>query len=107
MLRAPYVLGVPVEFLTDEEAARYGCRGERRSRRAGGLAGLIMPAATGGEPAAVAPVRNVPGDPAPGGARGGFWDLPDGGYCCAECGEPFPPPGGRWSGEQLDWRAFV
>ena len=32
-----------------------------------------------------------------------FWDFPDGGYCCLECGEPFTPlgdhcPGSSWTG---------
>jgi transposase len=36
-----------------------------------------------------------------------FWDFPDGGYCCPECGEPFTPLGDHWSGEQLDWLVTV
>lgn len=36
-----------------------------------------------------------------------FWDFPGGGYCCAECGEPFTPLGDHWSGEQLDWQVTV
>ena len=36
-----------------------------------------------------------------------FWDFPDGGYCCPECGEPFSPLSGHWSGEQLDWQVIV
>ena len=36
-----------------------------------------------------------------------FWDFPGGGYCCPECGEPFTPLGGHWSGEQLDWQVIV
>lgn len=35
------------------------------------------------------------------------WDFPGGGYCCPECGEPFTPLGGHWSGEQLDWQVIV
>ena len=31
-----------------------------------------------------------------------FWDFPDGGYRCPQCGEPFTPPGEHWSGEQPD-----
>jgi transposase len=36
-----------------------------------------------------------------------FWDFPGGGYCCPECGEPFSPLSGHWSGEQLDWQVIV
>jgi transposase len=36
-----------------------------------------------------------------------FWDFPDGGYCCPECGEPFTPLGDHLSGEQLDWQVIV
>ncbi len=36
-----------------------------------------------------------------------FWDFPDGGYCCPECGEPFSPLSDHWSGEQLDWQVIV
>ncbi len=36
-----------------------------------------------------------------------FWDFPGGGYCCAECGEPFTVLGDHWSGEQLDWQVIV
>ena len=36
-----------------------------------------------------------------------FWDFPEGGYCCPECGEPFTPLGDHWSGEQLDWQVIV
>ncbi|MGH3125582.1 MAG: IS66 family transposase, partial [Streptosporangiaceae bacterium] len=36
-----------------------------------------------------------------------FWDFPEGGYCCPECGEPFTPLGDHWSGEQLDWLVIV
>jgi transposase len=36
-----------------------------------------------------------------------FWDFPDGGYCCPECGEPFTPLGEHLSGEQLDWQVIV
>jgi len=36
-----------------------------------------------------------------------FWDFPGGGFCCAECGEPFTPLGDHWSGEQLDWQVIV
>jgi transposase len=36
-----------------------------------------------------------------------LWDFPDGGYCCPECGEPFSPLSGHWSGEQLDWQVIV
>ena len=36
-----------------------------------------------------------------------FWDFPDGGYCCPECGEPFMPLGDHLSGEQLDWQVIV
>jgi transposase len=36
-----------------------------------------------------------------------FWDFPDGGYCCPECGEPFTPLGDHLSGEQLDWQVTV
>ncbi len=36
-----------------------------------------------------------------------FWDFPDGGYCCPQCGEPFTPLGDHWSGEQLDWQVIV
>jgi transposase len=36
-----------------------------------------------------------------------FWDFPDGGYCCPECGEPFTPLGDHLSGEQLDWQVMV
>jgi transposase len=36
-----------------------------------------------------------------------FWDFPDGGYCCPECGEPFTPLGDHVSGEQLDWQVIV
>jgi transposase len=36
-----------------------------------------------------------------------FWDFPDGGYCCPECGEPFTPMGDHLSGEQLDWQVIV
>jgi len=36
-----------------------------------------------------------------------FWDFPGGGYCCAECGEPFSPLSDHWSGEQLDWQVIV
>jgi transposase len=36
-----------------------------------------------------------------------FWDFPDGGYCCPECGEPFTPLGDHLSGDQLDWQVIV
>jgi len=36
-----------------------------------------------------------------------FWDFPDGGYCCPDCGEPFTPLGDHWSGEQLDWQVII
>ena len=36
-----------------------------------------------------------------------FWDSPDGGYRCPECGEPFTPLGDHLSGEQLDWQVIV
>ncbi len=36
-----------------------------------------------------------------------FWDFPEGGYCCPECGEPFTLLGDHWSGEQLDWQVVV
>jgi transposase len=36
-----------------------------------------------------------------------FWDFPDCGYCCPECGEPFSPLSDHWSGEQLDWQVIV
>jgi transposase len=36
-----------------------------------------------------------------------FWDFPDGGYCCPECGEPFTPLGDHLPGEQLDWQVIV
>jgi len=36
-----------------------------------------------------------------------IWDFPGGGYCCPECGEPFTPLGGHWSGEQVDWQVIV
>jgi transposase len=36
-----------------------------------------------------------------------FWDFPEGGYCCPECGQPFMPLGDHVSGEQLDWRVIV
>jgi transposase len=36
-----------------------------------------------------------------------FWDFPDGGYFCPECGEPFTPLGDHLSGEQLDWQVIV
>jgi transposase len=36
-----------------------------------------------------------------------FWDFPDGGYCCPECGEPFTLLGDHMSGEQLDWQVIV
>lgn len=36
-----------------------------------------------------------------------FWDFPDGGYCCTQCGAPFTPLGDHVSGEQLDWQVVV
>jgi transposase len=36
-----------------------------------------------------------------------FWDFPEGGYCCAQCGEPFTVLGDHVSGEQLDWQVIV
>ncbi|HXZ78172.1 MAG TPA: IS66 family transposase [Streptosporangiaceae bacterium] len=63
--------------------------------------------------------RGAPGKKRGPGARSGrrdyprlprlevFWDFPDGGYCCPECGEPFTPLGDHLSGEQLDWQVIV
>ena len=63
--------------------------------------------------------RGAPGKKRGPGARSGrrdyprlprlevFWDFPDGGYCCPECGEPFTPLGDHLSGEQLDWQVTV
>jgi transposase len=36
-----------------------------------------------------------------------FWDFPDGGYCCPECGEAFTVLGDHVSGGQLDWQVIV
>lgn len=36
-----------------------------------------------------------------------FWDFPDGGYCCPQCGEAFTLLGDHVSGEQLDWQVIV
>lgn len=36
-----------------------------------------------------------------------FWDFPDGGYCCPQCGLPFTVIGDHLSGEQLDWQVIV
>src|SRR5436190_3618500 len=36
-----------------------------------------------------------------------FWDFPEGGYCCPQCGEPFTVLGDHVSGEQLDWQVIV
>ena len=36
-----------------------------------------------------------------------IWDFPGSGYCCPDCGEPFSPLSGHWSGEQLDWQVIV
>jgi len=36
-----------------------------------------------------------------------FWDFPEGGYCCPECGEPFSLLSDHWSGEQLDWQVII
>ena len=36
-----------------------------------------------------------------------FWDFPEGGYCCPQCGQAFTPLGDHVSGEQLDWQVIV
>jgi transposase len=36
-----------------------------------------------------------------------FWDFPEGGYCCPDCGEPFSLLSDHWSGEQLDWQVII
>jgi transposase len=36
-----------------------------------------------------------------------FWDFPEGGYCCPECGDPFTVLGDHVSGGQLDWQVIV
>jgi transposase len=36
-----------------------------------------------------------------------FWDFPDGGYCCPQCGEAFTVLGDHVSGQQLDWQVIV
>ena len=41
-----------------------------------------------------------------------FWDFPDGGYCCPECGEPFTPltgstSSGRWRLAALVTAAWI
>ena len=76
---------------------------------------MMIPVGDGGEPGG-GKKKQVKRGP---GARSGrrdysglprfevFWDFPDGGYCCPECGEPFTPLGDHWSGEQLDWQVII